>query len=137
MTNTNPETPHVNYDDVLTIQLTRRELSDLLTALAGDRTGAEWNLLYNAAWTERSDTSTPHSPTHKERRPARNAITVTLTAEQIALVIELLPMPLERELIEENLSATLRNEICAELDQVVEIVEILNEALEVLHEYVL
>ena len=130
MTDTNPETPHVNYDDVLTIQLTRRELSDLLTALAGDRTGAEWNLLYDAAWTGRSDTSTPHSP-------ARNAITVTLTAEQIALVIELLPMPLERELIEENLSATLRNEICAELDQVVEIVEILNEALEVLHEYVL
>ena len=66
-----------------------------------------------------------------------NAITVSLTAEQIALIIDLLPMPLERELIEENLSATLRNEICAELDQVVEIVEILNEALEVLHEYVL
>ena len=65
------------------------------------------------------------------------SITVSLTAEQIALIIDLLPMPLERELIEENLSATLRNEICAELDQVVEIVEILNEALEVLHEYVL
>ena len=65
------------------------------------------------------------------------SITVSLTAEQIALIIDLLPMPLERELLEENLSATLRNEICAELDQVVEIVEILNEALEVLHEYVL
>ena len=66
-----------------------------------------------------------------------NAITVTLTAEQIALIIDLLPMPLERELIEENLSATLRNEICAELDRVNEILEILAEALEVLHEYVL
>ena len=65
------------------------------------------------------------------------SITVTLTAEQIALIIDLLPMPLERELIEENLSATLRNEICAELDRVNEILEILAEALEVLHEYVL
>ena len=55
MTDTNPEkTPHVDYDDVLTIQLTRRELSDLLTALAGYRTGAEWDLLYDAAWAERN-----------------------------------------------------------------------------------
>ena len=126
MTDTNPETPHVDYDDVLTIQLTRRELSDLLTALAGDRTGAEWNLLYNAAWTERSDTSTPHSPTHKERRPAP----VTLTAEQIALVIELLPMPLERELLEEDLSPTLRHEIEHDLERVKDILGILFDAKE-------
>ena len=54
MTDTNPEkTPHVDYDDVLTIQLTRRELSDLLTALAGDQTGAEWDLLKEVnAYTE-------------------------------------------------------------------------------------
>ena len=30
MTDTNPEkTPHVDYDDVLTIQLTRRELDEV------------------------------------------------------------------------------------------------------------
>ena len=37
--------------------------------------------------------------------------TVTLTAEQIDLIVELLPQPLERELLEEDLSPTLRHEI--------------------------
>ena len=59
-----------------------------------------------------------------------NAITVTLTAEQIALVIELLPMPLERELLEEDLSPTLRHEIEHDLERVKDILGILFDAKE-------
>ena len=51
--------------------------------------------------------------------------TVTLTAEQIDLIVELLPQPLERELLEEDLSPTLRHEIEHDLERVNDILEIL------------
>lgn len=57
-------------------------------------------------------------------------ITVTLTTEQIDLIIELLPQPLERELLEEDLSITDRNEAQRELVEVVGIVETLIAAKE-------
>ena len=53
---------------------------------------------------------------------------VTLTAEQIDLIVELLPMPLERELLEEDLSPTLRHEIEHDLERVNDILEILLDA---------
>ena len=56
--------------------------------------------------------------------------TVTLTAEQIDLIVELLPMPLERELLEEDLSPTLRHEIEHDLERVNDILEILLDATE-------
>ena len=54
--------------------------------------------------------------------------TVTLTAEQIDLIVELLPQPLERELLEEELSFTLRHEIEHDLERVDDILEILLDA---------
>lgn len=57
-------------------------------------------------------------------------ITITLTAEQIDLIVELLPQPLERELLEEELSVTDRNEACRELDEVERIIDILLDARE-------
>ena len=56
--------------------------------------------------------------------------TVTLTAEQIDLIVELLPQPLERELLEEDLSPTLRHEIEHDLERVTDILEILLDAKE-------
>ena len=56
--------------------------------------------------------------------------TVTLTAEQIDLIVELLPQPLERELLEEDLSPTLRHEIEHDLERVNDILEILLDAKE-------
>ena len=56
--------------------------------------------------------------------------TITLTAEQIDLIVELLPQPLERELLEEDLSVTDRNEACRELDEVNKILDILLDARE-------
>ena len=56
------------------------------------------------------------------------APTVTLTAEQIDLIVELLPQPLERELLEEDLSPTLRHEIEHDLERVNDILEILLDA---------
>ena len=53
---------------------------------------------------------------------------VTLTAEQIDLIVELLPQPLERELLEEDLSPTLRHEIEHDLERVNDILEILLDA---------
>lgn len=57
-------------------------------------------------------------------------ITITLTAEQIDLIVELLPQPLERELLEEDLSITDRNEAQRELVEVVGIIETLIDAQE-------
>ena len=53
---------------------------------------------------------------------------VTLTAEQIDLIVELLPQPLERELLEEDLSPTLRHETEHDLERVNDILEILLDA---------
>ena len=55
-------------------------------------------------------------------------ITITLTPEQIDLIVELLPQPLERELLEEDLSVTDRNEASRELDEVNKILDILLDA---------
>ena len=57
-------------------------------------------------------------------------ITITLTAEQIDLIVDLLPQPLERELLEEKLSVTDRNEARRELDEVNKILDILLDAQE-------
>ena len=57
-------------------------------------------------------------------------ITVTLTTEQINLIVDLLPIPLERELLEEDLSVTDRNEAQRELVEVVGIIETLIDAQE-------
>ena len=56
--------------------------------------------------------------------------TVTLTAEQIDLIVELLPQPLERELLEEELSVTLRHEVERDLERVNDILDILLDARE-------
>ena len=58
-------------------------------------------------------------------------ITITLTFEQIDLILDLLPIPLERELLEEDLSVTDRNEVRREMDEVGKILEILVDAQEV------
>ena len=55
-------------------------------------------------------------------------MSVALTAEQIDLIVELLPMPLERELLEEDLCPTLRHEIEHDLERVNDILEILLDA---------
>ena len=57
-------------------------------------------------------------------------ITVTLTTEQINLIIDLLPIPLERELLEEDLSVTDRNEVRREMDEVEKIIDVLVSAQE-------
>ena len=57
-------------------------------------------------------------------------ITVTLTAEQINLIVDLLPIPLERELLEEDLSVTDRNEVRREMDEVEKIIDVLVSAQE-------
>ena len=57
-------------------------------------------------------------------------ITITLTTEQIDLIVGLLPQPLERELLEEDLSVTDRNEARRELDEVERIIDILLDARE-------
>ena len=57
-------------------------------------------------------------------------ITVTLTYEQIDLIVGLLPQPLERELLEEELSVTYRNEVNRELNEVERIIDILLDARE-------
>ena len=62
--------------------------------------------------------------------PTDKTFTVTLTTEQIDLIVELLPQPLERELLEEELSVTDRNEVCRELGEVERIIDILLDARE-------
>ena len=62
-------------------------------------------------------------------------MTVTLTAEQIDLIVELLPQPLEfalqgLRLLEDDLSPTLRHEIEHDLERVNDILEILLDAKE-------
>ena len=57
-------------------------------------------------------------------------ITVTLTTEQINLIVDLLPQPLERELLEEDLSVTDRNEVRREMDEVEKIIDVLISAQE-------
>ena len=58
-------------------------------------------------------------------------ISITLTSAQIDLILDLLPQPLERELLEEELSVTDRNEVRREMDEVGKILEILVAAQEV------
>ena len=57
-------------------------------------------------------------------------ITVTLTTEQINLIVDLLPIPLEREMLEEDLSVTDRNEVRREMDEVEKIIGVLVSAQE-------
>lgn len=61
---------------------------------------------------------------------AQRGITVTLTSKQIDLILDLLPQPLERELLEEDLSVIDRAEASRELDEVGKILEILLDAQE-------
>ena len=60
--------------------------------------------------------------------PTDKTFTVTLTADQIDLIVDLLPQPLERELLEEELSVTDRNEVNRELNEVERIIDILLDA---------
>ena len=62
--------------------------------------------------------------------PTDKTFTVTLTYEQIDLMVGLLPQPLERELLEEELSVTDRNEARRELRDVERIIDILLDARE-------
>ena len=62
--------------------------------------------------------------------PTDKTFTVTLTYEQIDLIVGLLPQPLERELLEEELSVTDRNEARRELNEVERIIDILLDARE-------
>ena len=62
--------------------------------------------------------------------PTDKTFTVTLTYEQIDLIVDLLPQPLERELLEEELSVTDRNEARRELRDVERIIDILLDARE-------
>ena len=57
-------------------------------------------------------------------------ITITLTTQQIDLILDLLPIPLERELLEEDLSGTDRNEVRREMDEVEKIIDVLVSAQE-------
>ena len=62
--------------------------------------------------------------------PTDKTFTVTLTTAQINLIVGLLPQPLERELLEEDLSVTDRNEARRELDEIERIIDILLDARE-------
>ena len=62
--------------------------------------------------------------------PTDKTFTVTLTYAQIDLIVGLLPQPLERELLEEELSATDRNEVRREMDEVEKIIDVLVSAQE-------
>ena len=62
--------------------------------------------------------------------PEDAVVTVTLTTEQINLIVDLLPIPLERELLEEDLSVTDRNEVRREMDEVEKIIDVLVSAQE-------
>ena len=66
----------------------------------------------------------------KREIPEDAVVTVTLTTEQINLIVDLLPIPLERELLEEDLSVIDRAEARRELDEVGKILEILLDAQE-------
>ena len=61
---------------------------------------------------------------------AQRDITVTLTSAQINLILELLPQPLERELLEEDLSVIDRAEARRELEEVETIIDLLVSAQE-------
>ena len=61
---------------------------------------------------------------------AQRDITVTLTSKQIDLILDLLPQPLERELLEEDLSVIDRAEARRELDEVETIIDLLVSAQE-------
>ena len=67
----------------------------------------------------------------KREIPEDAVVTVTLTTEQINLIVDLLPIPLERELLEEDLSAADKSEVRREMDKVGKILEILVDAQEV------
>ena len=62
--------------------------------------------------------------------PTDKTFTVTLTYAQVDLMVGLLPQPLERELLEEELSVTDRNEARRELRDVERIIDILLDARE-------
>lgn len=66
----------------------------------------------------------------KREIPEDAVVTVTLTTEQINLIVDLLPIPLERELLEEDLSVTDRNEVRREMDEVEKIIDVLVSAQE-------
>lgn len=66
----------------------------------------------------------------KREIPEDAVVTVTLTTEQINLIVDLLPIPLERELLEEDLSVTDRNEVRREMDEVEKIIGVLVSAQE-------
>ena len=62
--------------------------------------------------------------------PTDKTFIVTLTADQIDLIVDLLPQPLERDLLEEELSVTLRHEVERDLERVNDILDILLGARE-------
>ena len=66
----------------------------------------------------------------KREIPEDAVVTVTLTTEQINLIVDLLPIPLERELLEEDLPVTDRNEVRREMDEVEKIIDVLVSAQE-------
>ena len=66
----------------------------------------------------------------KREIPEDAVVTVTLTTEQINLIVDLLPIPLEREMLEEDLSVTDRNEVRREMDEVEKIIGVLVSAQE-------
>ena len=98
--------------------------------------GAPWSA---ANWCSRRDLAAKYASQQQQYRqpgdveviPVQRDITVTLTTEQIGLIVDLLPIPLERELLEEELSVTDRNEVRREMDEVGKILEILLDAQEV------
>ncbi len=98
--------------------------------------GAPWSA---ANWCSRRDLAAEYASQQQQYRqpgdveaiPVQRDITVTLTTEQIGLIVDLLPIPLERELLEEELSVTDRNEVRREMDEVGKILEILVAAQEV------
>ena len=98
--------------------------------------GGPWSA---ANWCSRRDLAAKYASQQQQYRqpgdvkiiPVQRDITVTLTTEQIDLIMDLLPIPLELELLEEELSVTDRNEVRREMDEVGKILEILVDAQEV------
>lgn len=98
--------------------------------------GGPWSA---ANWCSRRDLAAKYASQQQQYRqpgdvkiiPVQRDITVTLTTEQIDLIMDLLPIPLERELLEEDLSAADKSEVRREMDEVTKIFEILVDAQEV------
>ena len=98
--------------------------------------GAPWSAVN---WCSRRDLAAKYASQQQQYRqpgdvkiiPVQRDITVTLTSAQIDLILDLLPQPLERELLEEDLSVIDWAEARRELDEVGKILEILVDAQEV------